>query len=408
MMQFVWKGLKANAFVNGTLEAPSKEEAIFSLKKEGVIITEIITNSPEASVFIEKKSLFPTKIKDTELLLFTRKLSTMINAGLALVPALIMLRNQSENKALTVIINNLLNQVNEGIPLSKSLEKYPDLFDVVYINLVKAGEVSGGLDTFLKRISVNLEKKIKIMRALKSAMMYPTILLSVATIVVAVMMIFVVPTFVEIFANAGVDLPGPTKLIMAISDFFRSRYLPISLFIIFIGFLLFKKSLKNSLILRKAIDKRTLKLPVLGELIENSIMARFSMVLSNLISGGVNLVESMEITKNSIPNEHIRESIDIVKRDIFSGRPFAKSLRETKSFPETLCGFIEVGEETGKLNDMLNTISVFYEEEFDVSVENFSQLLEPIMIVFLGVVIGFILVAMYMPIFKMGGAVAGA
>ena len=407
-MKFVWKGLKSNAFVSGTLEAPSKDEAIFSLKNEGVIVTEIVANSQEVRDFKEKKSFFKSKVKDAELLLFTRKLSTMISAGLALVPALTMLRNQSENEALTVIINDLLNQVNAGIPLSKSLEKYPDLFDVVYINLVKAGEASGGLDTFLKRISINLEKKIKIIRALKSAMMYPTILLSVATIVVGVMMIFVVPTFVEIFANAGVALPGPTKLVMAISNFFRSQYLPISVAIIYMGFFFFKKSLKNNLALRKNIDKKTLSLPVMGKLIENSIMARFSMVLSNLISGGVNLVESMEIAKNSIPNEHIRESLDKVKRDIFSGRPFANSLRETKSFPETLCGFVEVGEETGKLNDMLNTISLFYEEEFDVSVENFSQLLEPIMIVFLGVVIGFILVAMYMPIFKMGGAVAGA
>jgi type IV pilus assembly protein PilC len=407
-MKFIWKGLKSNAFVSGTLEAPSKEEAIFSLKKEGVIVTEINANSLEVKDFKEKKSFFTSKVNDAELLLFTRKLSTMISAGLALVPALTMLRNQSENSALTGVINDLINQVNEGIPLSKSLEKYPDLFDIVYINLVNAGEASGGLDTFLKRISVNLEKKIKIIRALKSAMMYPTILLSVATIVVGVMMIFVVPTFVEIFANAGVALPGPTKLVMSISNFFRSRYLPISAAIIYMGFFFFKKSLKNNLALRKKIDKQTLKLPVMGKLIENSIMARFSMVLSNLISGGVNLVESMEIAKNSIPNEHIRESLDKVKRDIFSGRPFANSLRETKSFPETLCGFVEVGEETGKLNDMLNTISLFYEEEFDVSVENFSQLLEPIMIVFLGVVIGFILVAMYMPIFKMGGAVAGA
>ena len=159
-MKFLWKGLKSNAFVSGTLESPSKEEAIFSLKNEGVIVTEINTNSPEVKEFKEKKSLFKSKIKDAELLLFTRKLSTMINAGLALVPALTMLRNQSENNALTVIINDILNQVNEGVPLSKSLEKYPELFDVVYINLVKAGEASGGLDTFLKRISVNLEKKI--------------------------------------------------------------------------------------------------------------------------------------------------------------------------------------------------------------------------------------------------------
>ena len=407
-MKFNWKGLKLGVFANGQLDSVSKSEAIFELKNQGIIVTEISTNDKETLENKKSSVFFKSKIKDTELLLFTRKLSTMINAGLAIVPALTMLKNQSENTELTVIIDKILTHVNEGVPLSNALEKYPDLFDVVYINLVKAGEASGGLDTFLKRISTNLEKKIKILRALKGAMMYPTILLSVATIVVAVMMIFVVPTFVEIFATAGITLPLPTKIVMSISNFFRSIYFPVSIGLIY-GMLFFsKKLLNNNIELKRKVDRRILTLPVIGKLIENSIMARFSMVLANLISGGVNLIEGMEIAKNSIPNEYVRNSLDKVKRDIYSGKPFANSLRETKSFPETLCGFVEVGEETGKLNDMLNTISIFYEDEFDVSVQNFSQLLEPIMIVFLGVIIGFILIAMYMPIFKMGGAIVGA
>ena len=235
--------------------------------------------------------------------------------------------------------------------------------------------------------------------------MYPIILLCVAVSVVGVMMIFVVPVFVEIFGNAGVELPMATQMVMAMSDFLRSWSAPVILGAIFGVIVVIKKWLQSNLSLMQKFDKGIMKLPVLGQLISDSIMARITMVLANLISGGVNLIEAMEIVKNSIGNTQIQSSLEKVKRDIFSGKPFSSALRDTKDFPETMCGFIEVGEETGKLNEMLTTVSLYYEEEFDNSVDSFSQLLEPIMIVFLGLVIGFILVAMYTPIFKMGTAV---
>jgi type IV pilus assembly protein PilC len=345
------------------------------------------------------------KIEDKELLLFTKKLTTMMKAGLAIVPALEMLKVQSENPKFTPIINDLLLQISAGIPLSASFEKYPTVFDNVYINLVKAGEASGNLDTFLERITLNLEKTISIKKAIKSAMMYPIILLCVAVSVVGVMMIFVVPVFVDIFGNAGVELPVATQIVMAMSDFLRSWTAPIILGAIFGVIMVIKKALQRNLPLMQKFDKAIMKLPVLGQLISDSIMARITMVLANLIAGGVNLIEAMEIVKNSIGNTQIQSSLEKVKRDIFSGKPFSSALRDTKDFPETMCGFIEVGEETGKLNEMLTTVSLYYEEEFDNSVDSFSQLLEPLMIVFLGLVIGFILVAMYTPIFKMGTAV---
>ena len=236
-------------------------------------------------------------------------------------------------------------------------------------------------------------------------MMYPIILLTVAITVVGVMMIFVVPVFVEIFGNAGVELPAATQLVMAISDFLRSWTAPIILGAVFGALLIIRKWLQSNLPLMIKFDKLMMKVPVVGPLISDSIMARITMVLANLIHGGVNLIEAMEIVKNSIGNTHIQASLESVKRDIFSGKPFSTALRETKDFPETMCGFIEVGEETGKLNEMLTTVSLYYENEFDDSVDSFSQLLEPIMIVFLGLVIGFILVAMYSPIFEMGTAV---
>jgi type IV pilus assembly protein PilC len=326
----------------------------------------------------------------------------MMKAGLAIVPALEMLKVQNENPSFAPIIDELLLQINAGVPLSQCLEKHPNLFDNVYVNLIKAGEASGNLDTFLDRITYALEKSIKIKKAIKSAMMYPIILLVVAFTVVGVMMVFVVPVFVDIFADAGIELPPATKIVMAASDFLRSWAAPIFFVSVYLGFKFLKKVLQSNEALMMKFDKYLMKAPVLGKLVSDSIMARMAMVLANLIAGGVNLVEALEIVKNSISNSKIQFSLEKVKREIFSGRPFSKSLRETSDFPETMCGFIEVGEETGKLNEMLGTVAVYYEEEFDDSVDAFSQLLEPIMIVFLGVVIGFILVAMYTPIFQMG------
>ena len=405
-MMYAWKGLKNNTFTEGQIEAESKDAAIFELKKDGTIVTTIDDDIVKKEVKVKlKKPRGGVKIKDKELLLFTKKLTTMMKAGLAIVPALEMLKVQSENPAFTPIIDDLLLQIQSGVPLSSAFEKYPATFDNVYINLVKAGEASGNLDTFLERITLNLEKTIQIQKAIKSAMMYPIILLCVAVSVVGVMMIFVVPVFVEIFGNAGVELPVATQIVMAMSDFLRSWTAPIILGAIFGVIVVIKKWLQGNIKLMQKFDKALMKLPVLGQLISDSIMARITMVLANLISGGVNLIEAMEIVKNSIGNTQIQSSLEEVKRDIFSGKPFSSALRDTKDFPETMCGFIEVGEETGKLNEMLTTVSLYYEEEFDNSVDSFSQLLEPIMIVFLGLVIGFILVAMYTPIFKMGTAV---
>ena len=411
-MKFNWKGLKDNTFTQGEIEAESKDAAIHELKQTGTIVT-TITEDGGASKKVEKvvakvqKKVEKggVKIGDKELLLFTKKLTTMMKAGLAIVPALKMLKVQSENPAFIPVIDDLLLQINAGIPLSNAFETFPTTFDNIYINLVKAGEASGNLDTFLERITLNLEKTIAIKKAIKSAMMYPIILLTVAITVVGVMMIFVVPVFVEIFGNAGVELPAATQLVMAISDFLRSWTAPIILWAVFGALLIIRKWLQSNLPLMIKFDKLMMKVPVVGPLISDSIMARITMVLANLIHGGVNLIEAMEIVKNSIGNTHIQASLESVKRDIFSGKPFSTALRETKDFPETMCGFIEVGEETGKLNEMLTTVSLYYENEFDDSVDSFSQLLEPIMIVFLGLVIGFILVAMYSPIFEMGTAV---
>ena len=401
-MKFKWKGLEKNNFAEGEIEAEEKEDAIYLLKEQGVTVTTIEPLEKPPKKKKAPRASRNAKITDKELLLFTKKLATMMKAGLAIVPALEMLKVQNENPSFAPIIDELLLQINAGVPLSQCLEKHPNLFDNVYVNLIKAGEASGNLDTFLDRIVYALDKSIKIKKAIKSAMMYPIILLLVAFTVVGVMMVFVVPVFVEIFGEAGIELPFATKIVMQISDFLRSVW-AIAFFVgAFVGFQVIKRGLQANDALMMKFDKFLMTAPVVGKLVSDSIMARMAMVLANLIAGGVNLVEALEIVKNSISNLKVGTSLEKVKREIFSGRPFSKSLRETKDFPETMCGFIEVGVETGKLNEMLNTVALYYEEEFDDSVDAFSQLLEPIMIVFLGVVIGFILVAMYTPIFQMG------
>ena len=412
-MRFNWSGLKSGRLVSGAIEADTKQAAIASLASDGVVVTMIDEPISETAAVKRVKgkstssslSFLKKKIKDEDLLLFTKKFAAMIAAGLSIVPALNMLMVQSENKEMKLIIEGILNKVNSGLSLSVALEDYPSLFDTVYVSLVKAGESSGGLDIFLKKISDNIQKRVKITRALKSALTYPAMLLGVAVIVIAIMMIYVVPVFAEIFSSAGGDLPGPTKLVMAASDFFKSYYMIVFVAGVFIAIKLFKRQLNTNLPLRVSVDKRKISMPVFGKMIENAIMARFSEVLANLIAGGVNLIEAIDISKASISNYYIKERLDEIKTKIYAGEPIAKSLRESGAFPETFCGFVEVGEETGRLNDMLATVSLFYEDEFDDSVTKFSQMLEPMMIVFLGVVIGFILIAMYMPIFKMGEAV---
>jgi len=408
-MKYFWKGLVNGDFKSGAIEANTLDDAIFMLKKNGHIVISIEGEKAEPVLEQQAKPVKPSKldVKVEELLLFTRKLSAMISAGLSVVPALTMLAGQTESASMRVIIKSIVLDVNSGKPLSIALEKFPKVFDNIYISLIKAGEASGKLDIFLNKIGINIQKKIKIIRTLKGALRYPAILLSVAFFVVLVMMIYVVPIFAGIFENGGIELPLPTKIIMMISNFFRSIESFILLLVLIILTLFFKKKIATDRSFKFYFDKKTLTFPIFGSMITNSIMARFSEILANLLSGGVTLIEALDIAKNSVPNIFISEKLDEVKRSIFSGESFALSLRNSKIFPETFCGFIDVGEETGKLNDMLMTLSDFYEDEFDNSVTNFSQLLEPIMIVFLGLVIGFILIAMYLPIFKMGN-VAGA
>ncbi len=409
-MKFLWKGLKSGEFQTGIIEALTRDEAVYLLKQDNIIVTELF-GEDVSKIKKDKKSdnnfSFgrKTKISDKDLLLFTRKLAAMLASGLPVVPALEMLRDQSENLGLKKILATIVDDVNAGIPLSKSFEKYSDTFDSVYLNLIKAGESSGSLEKFLLKICQSLEKKIKIISSLKGALTYPIILLTVALGVIVVMLTFVVPVFAEMYGNMGKALPLPTQIVMNISDFVRSPLAVAILIIGIIGLYFFKEKVKKNHSLNLVVDRKILNLPVFGDLIRNSAMARIATVMSNLVSAGVGLIEAIEISRLSIKNEYIKEGLENVKREVFSGKSLESILRDDDRFPSTFKAFVAVGEKTGKLNDMLGSIATYYEEEFDGSVEALSQLLEPAMIVFLGITIGFILVAMYLPIFSMGTAV---
>lgn len=414
MADFDWKGIKSKQYVSGTVSALTRDEAAHKLKSDGVIITllekRLRAEEAKAREPFNWRELFKfkKKVKLPQLMISTKKMATMLRSGLSILPALEMVRDQVENPTLKTTMNQIYVDVESGSSLSQAFAKHPDVFSSIYINLVKAGESSGRLDVFLDKLVLNLRKTIKIKKSIQSAMLYPSILLTVATVVVGIMMIFVVPVFAQMFGSIGSELPAPTLMIMTISNFLRDPYgggvLAVGIVALILGF---RFLISRNAEVRKKWHATLLKLPVLGPMILNSNLAQISMVYGNLSGAGVPVIEALDITAASSKNEVVRDAIQLAKRGVFSGEPLSKLLGEIEVFPSTFSQLVSVGEQTGNMTEMLETISSYYEEEFDTSVEKLAQMMEPLMIVFLGGVIGFILVAMYLPIFKMGQVVTG-
>lgn len=415
MPDFDWKGIQNKQYVSGTVNALTRDEAAYKLKIDGIIITQLIKKLRESEKDAKEKRNwrdlfdFKKKVKLIQIMISTKKMATMLRSGLSILPSLEMVRDQTENPTLKEAMSHIYQDVESGSSLSQSFSKYPDIFNAIYINMVKAGESSGRLDIFLDKLVASIRKTIKIRKSIQSAMLYPIILLIVATVVVGIMMIFVVPVFAQMFGSIGSELPAPTLFIMSISNFLRDPYggglLAAS---IIASIYLFRKAVKRSLTFRTKWHRYLLKMPLIGEMILNSNLAQISMVYGNLSGAGVPVIEALDITAESSKNEVIKEAIQVAKRGVFSGEPLSKLLAEIKIFPKTFSQLISVGEQTGNMTEMLETISSYFEEEFDSTVEKLSQMMEPIMICFLGGVIGFILVAMYLPIFKMGQVVTGS
>ena len=329
----------------------------------------------------------------------------MVKAGLPILQVLAMLRDQMENPGIKDIIEDIRKSLEGGLNLSKCFEKYPEQFDNVYVNLIKAGEASGKLDVFLLKIVEALEKKEKIKKKTKSALMYPAIMFTVAITVSAFMLVKVVPVFAKMYDGMGLELPAATATIMAMSDFLRGTGGKTILFGGIIGYFSFRFITKRSAAIRFKWHRQVLRLPLFGDMILKSLLARISLILGNLSAAGVNLLESLEIAKSVSNNDVVTDALENVKKGVFSGDTLTKLFLREPLFPPTFSQLISVGEQTGQLDEMFNSVSSYYEEEFDTTVDNMSALIEPIMIVFMGVMIGGLMIAMYSPIFNVGALI---
>ena len=409
MEAYSYKGISAGKYVEGNIEALNQEEASHKLKEQKIIITNLIRTKKKKGEKKAKKgggfSFGKKKVKVEDILIFSKQFATMVKAGLPILEVLGMLRDQLESPAIKEVIEDIRKSLEGGVTLSKCFEKYPQYFDNVYVNLIKAGEASGKLDVFLLKIVESLEKKEKIKKKIKGALMYPGIMFTVAITVSAFMLVKVVPVFAKMYEGMGIALPAATATIMSMSDFLRGTGGMILLFGS-IGFIFtFRYLVAKSAAFKYKWHKQVLKLPVFGDMILKSLLARISLILGNLSAAGVNLLESLEIAKSVSNNVVVTEALENVKKGVFSGDTLTKLFLKEPLFPPTFSQLISVGEQTGQLDEMFNSVASYYEEEFDTSVNNMSSLIEPIMIVFMGLMIGGLMIAMYSPIFNVGALI---
>jgi len=378
-----------------TIEAPSRDDVIAQLRKQRLSVVKI---DQDASSKISGGS-----IKTRDVVIFTRQFSTMINSGLPLVQALTILSEQTDNKALAGVTRKVVFDVESGNTVADALSKHPKAFTNLYVNMVAAGEAGGILDTILMRLATFLEKNDALVRKVKGAMIYPAVIMGVAAIAILVLLLFVIPVFESMFASVGQALPLPTRIVIAASKFLNAYWWMLGGGFIAAGFLFKRYYASNSG--KLVIDRLALKMPVLGDVLRKSAVSRFTRTLGTLISSGVSILEGLEITAKTAGNRVIQDAIMASRSSIAGGDTIAQPLQKSKVFPPMVISMIAVGEQTGGLDEMLSKIADFYDEEVDSAVSNLLSLLEPIMIVFLGVVVGGMVVAMYLPIFDMINAV---
>ena len=407
--KYRYKGIQGNKYTDGKIEALNKEEAAFKLKEQKIIITSLDKISGKE---IDKKSENKQKNKRKsgkkvpvhEIIVFTKKLETMIRAGLPILETISMIEKQTVHPSLKQIIAQIHGDIESGTPLSDAFAKHERVFNNVYINLLRAGESSGQVDLFLKKLVIGMEKDEKIRSSIKGAMTYPIILFIVAMAVIALMMIFVVPVFQEMFANSPGGLPAITQVVVDISEFIRDPIRGGLLAGIVAGSIMtLSMSVKKSYKVRKLWHRTLLNMPLIGNMVRKSSLAKIAMIQGNLTAAGVPVMETLDISASSSTNVIIQEAMTEVKRGVFSGEPLSVLFEKNPNiFPATFTAMISVGEKTGNMEEMFESISLYFEEEMDDAVTKLTSMLEPIMIVFMGITIGFILVAMYTPMFRMG------
>ncbi|HEY4486030.1 MAG TPA: type II secretion system F family protein [Nitrospiria bacterium] len=401
MATFVWTGkTRQGAAQKGELVAKTRDEVVGLLRKQNILVTSV---SQKSSLLSGKISFGSPSVTDKDIVIFTRQFSTMIDAGLPLVQCLEILSNQTENKTLARVVGEVRQDVEGGSTYADALKKYPRIFDDLYANMVAAGEAGGILDTILNRLAKHIEKTAKLKKQIKSAMVYPSAVMGVAVIIVGILMVWVIPVFSKMFSDFGGELPMPTKIVVAASDISK-RFAPYIVVGGIVFYILIKRAYRTAAG-QRLLDATALKLPVIGDLVRKASVAKFTRTLGTLISSGVPILEGLIIVAKTSGNKIVEEAIMTARQSISEGKSVSEPLGKTKVFPAMVVQMIAVGETTGALDAMLGKIADFYEEEVDAAVAALTSLLEPLLMVFLGVVIGFIVVAMYLPIFKMAGTV---
>ena len=402
MPVFTYRGVnRMGTTVAGEREAESKAALQAMLRRENINVNKLSEKGKEFNI-----PTFGSGVDQKELAIFTRQFSVMIDAGLPLVQCLEILAGQQDNRTFQKILNSVRASVEGGATLSASMKQHEKVFDALYYNMVEAGETGGILDTILQRLSLYIEKNVKLKRAVKSAMIYPVAVLSIAAGVIILLLWKVVPIFTTLFNGLGADLPLPTRAVIALSNFVGSIYgLLILVFVVGSGVAL--KFWQKTPLGRMTIDRMLLRAPVVGMVLRKIAVARFTRTLGTLISSGVPILEGLDITARTSGNAVIERAISLTRTAVEQGRSLVEPLKETDVFPGMVTQMIGVGEQTGAMDAMLSKIADFYEDEVDAAVKDMLTAIEPIMIVFLGVVVGGVVISMYLPLFSLIGKLAG-
>ena len=387
--------------MNGEIDLPSQHEVVGYLRRQRLVPVQVRSKPKEMSMDIS----FGSGVKMREVVIFTRQFATMINSGLPLVQSLTILAEQTENPRFQKVITAVLNDIQSGQTLAEGMRKHPKVFTDLYVNMVAAGEAGGILDTILNRLAVFLEKNDALVRKIKGAMTYPAVMLLVVIGATTILLWKVVPVFAGIFTDAGMALPAPTRVVLAASQFLQSYILYLVMALVGLAFLLRQYYASDGG--KLVIDRLMLRIPVLGSLLRKSAVSRFTRTLGTLISSGVSILDGLEITARTAGNRVVHDAVMKSRSSIAGGATISDPLKESGVFPPMVVQMINVGEQTGGLDEMLSKIADFYDDEVDAAVSALTSVLEPIMIVVMGVVIGGMVVAMYLPMFDLIQTVQG-
>lgn len=402
MPNFAYKArLATGAITDGVIEAPDTQTAIGKLRSQKLTILEIneAAESPLAVILAKIPFLKPT-VKSKDLVLFSRQMSTLVSAGVPLVQGLNIIEEQIENKTFRAVVKKVRTDIEGGISIAEALQKHPDAFSELYVSMVKAGEIGGILDVILERLSAYLEATEALRSKVKGAMVYPAVVSFVAASVTIFLLVFVIPTFKDIFASFGGELPLPTQILINLSEFLKKNILGVisAPIVAFIAFKRYRKTERG----QRLVDNYVLKLPVFGMLLKKVAIAKMTRTLGTLVKSGVPILQAMETVATTSGNKIVEDAITSSKKSIKEGERISEPLKRSGVFPPMVTQMISIGEETGNLDTMLTKIADFYDEEVDTAVKALTSMIEPIIIVVMGLVIGTIVIAMFMPMFEMG------